>query len=163
SSRNLLVASAFPVEPNPKNNDWPSLEEFPPFRDVYQAAVFHACNAVVTNLWAGNPSDTDYNVPIRLLKGSLWEIGRRGPGQLKPVSSPSRESASERTFPITPAIFGLLAFGLIVTRLGASSRSGVRPPDWRKPAPASTENQSSKDKTEPTTCTPVESARMAAS
>jgi hypothetical protein len=167
-SRNLLVASAFPVEPNPKNNDWPTLEEFPPFRDVYQAAVFHACNAVVTNLWGDSLSNTDYNVPIRLLKGSLWTIGRRGPVRLRPVSSsPPSEAASEQTVLITPAptVFGLLAFGLIVTGLGASSRAGVRQPVWRKAAPASTENQPGPDKTQPTGCkgTHIEIASQSAS
>ena len=165
SSRNLLVASAYPVEPNPANNDWPSLEEFPPFRDVYQAAVFRACNAVVTNLWAGNPSHTDYNISVGLLKGSLWEIGRRGPVLLKPVSSSlSGDPAGTRTVPIVPTVVGLLLFGLIVSRLGASSRAGVHPPVWTKPSNARTETRPAGDTPEPSgsKLSPIKRARQAA-
>jgi hypothetical protein len=137
-SRNLLVASAYPVGPETTNNDWPSLEEFPPFRDVYQAAVFRACNAVVTNLWAGNPSTPNYDVPLKLLKGSLWELGRRGPVRLVPVSqAPLQHSRSNI---ITAVVFGLIALGLIVAVLTASSQAGVRLP-WQREIACATSEQ----------------------
>lgn len=153
-SRKLLVASAYTVEPELTNNDWPRLEEFAPFRDVYQNAVFHACNAVVTNLWEARISSTNYDAPITLLQGSLWEIGRRGPVLLKSVEDPPPESerllrrlfgfiehrasavwhyAPIGDFWILPPILGLLVLGLTVSRFISSSRAGVEWPDWHQP------------------------------
>jgi hypothetical protein len=159
-SRNLLVASAYPVGPNPKYNDWPSLEEFPPFRDVYQAAVFRACNAVVTNLWAGNPSTPNYDVPLRLLKGSLWELGRRGPVRLQPVSQAVVTPTGSRSGLITATVLGLLALGLIVAMLTASCNAGVRLPWQREIACATSEQED--DKISPQSKKLLDAARQAA-
>lgn len=158
-SSNLLVASASPIDPDSKNNNWPLLEEFPPFRDVYQAGVYHACNAVVTNLWGTNLlCEAKYDAPNELLKGTLWKIGRHGPVPLKPSVEKSPQDAKTngegrhgffgRAFGLlgpwwnmTPG-FGLLALGLIAFRLRTSSHLGANLPFLRSttlPAPASDE------------------------
>jgi hypothetical protein len=119
-SRNLLVASACPLEPDTLKNDYPALEEFPTFRDVYQTAVFHACNAVVTNLWlrCDNPTnDTNYELKDSNLDGFLFKIGRHGPVQLDAAE------ASRRNW-LAPAI-GLLALSALLTILAASAGSGI--------------------------------------
>jgi hypothetical protein len=77
-TRNLLVASACPLAPNPTNSDSRFAEQFAPFRDVYQASVFKACQAAVTD--TETPGDLDASSAD--LQGRLYEIGRNGPVEL---------------------------------------------------------------------------------
>ncbi len=81
-TQNLLVASGYPVEPDVYQNSSPNMQEFPPFRDVYQAAIFRACVKAITYelhpvtneaLLDGRPCE---------LRGSLYKIGRHGPIEL---------------------------------------------------------------------------------
>jgi hypothetical protein len=70
-SRNLLVASAYPLEPNPADPD----QQFPPFRDVYQRAMFGACQAVVNHYRDGSME----HLRNKNLGGGIYKIGRYGP------------------------------------------------------------------------------------
>lgn len=71
-TRNLLVASAYGVEPVA------GMEPFLPFRDGYQTAVFRACRSAL---------GVSFVVPNRW--GHLYEIGRHGPVELSSASAVS--------------------------------------------------------------------------
>jgi hypothetical protein len=71
-TKNLLVASAYDTRPS-------GGEAHPPFRDVYQTAVYRACRAAVRKaIWSTDVS------PV--LETNLFEIGRRGPVSLETES-----------------------------------------------------------------------------
>lgn len=69
-TRNLLVASAYGIEPAT------GAEPFLPFRDGYQTAVYRACRSAL-----GDP----FIAPN--LEGDLYEIGRHGPVKLRRASA----------------------------------------------------------------------------
>lgn len=76
-TRNLLVGSAYPLDPGITNTSFqPFWDEFEPFRDVYQTAVFRACAAVI-NEDPNNAYSLDCNTND--LRGGLYKIGRDGP------------------------------------------------------------------------------------
>lgn len=76
-TRNLLVGSAYPLDPGITNSSFqPFWDQFEPFRDVYQAAVFQACAAVVDKE-TGNANSLDCDT--NNLRGGLYKIGRGGP------------------------------------------------------------------------------------
>ena len=80
---NLLVGSAYPLDPQleGKPMDYPSTQDqFAPFRDVYQMAVFRACSGVIMS-----HVQNDYNyldAPLPYLQGDVYKIGRHGPVKL---------------------------------------------------------------------------------
>lgn len=105
-TRNLLVASAYPLEPQLPG------ERFLPFRDLYQTAVFTACRAAVVQIGGGRPADPD-------LRGRVYEIGRHGPVPLDLLEAskgkvPGAGSRAE-TKPWLPGYLRYAAATLIAT------------------------------------------------
>ncbi|HEY3863654.1 MAG TPA: hypothetical protein VGO59_17400 [Verrucomicrobiae bacterium] len=119
-TRNLLVASAYPLDPNPEFNSPPLMQQFPPFRDVYQAAVFRACNSLVQT---GDPLQV--NDPAHM-SGGLYKIGRSGPVPLDSVA-PSGDSG----FPLASFLF-LLFLCVLAVILKANATAGFREPNAPK-------------------------------
>jgi hypothetical protein len=105
-TRNLLVASAYSLEPVAPG------QQFLPFRDVYQAAVFAACRGAIlqakgqTNAPAASPRD---------LHGKLYEIGRHGPVELKLATgaAPPRSLILGRDLRV-PTVIYLVALGVVL-------------------------------------------------
>jgi hypothetical protein len=77
-THNLVVASACNV--NEVNLNRPGADSPPPFRDVYQVAIFHACQVAIERAEPGckQPPRKNY-CPIP----HLYEIGKHGPVELK--------------------------------------------------------------------------------
>jgi hypothetical protein len=73
-ARNAVVASACSLNPAPAKSRW--LEQFPPFREVYQTALFRTCRAVIRH--EGDPANS-LDATADDLAGHLYEIGRCGP------------------------------------------------------------------------------------
>ena len=110
-TRNLLVGSAYPVDPTFRRLDFqPYPQQFAPFRDVYQTAVFKACSGIVTALETG--TNVVLNGNSRDLKGALYVIGSHGPVK---VSTPGDildiadfDSKHVTIVPWYPAVLALL-------------------------------------------------------
>jgi hypothetical protein len=84
-TRDLLVGSAYPLDPFVSEKNTQSLwNEFMPFRDVYQNAVFQACYKIINHYTHG---DTNYlEADEDDLQGGLYVIGRHGPVRLATAS-----------------------------------------------------------------------------
>lgn len=77
-THNLLVGSAYPLNPSiSEDNTQPFWDQFPPFRDVYQTAVFRASEAVIDAMDDTNLDELKANSTNLL--GGLYVIGREGP------------------------------------------------------------------------------------
>jgi len=124
-ARNLLVGSAYPVDPaiSPANTE-PLADQFAPFRDVYQAAVFRACWRVI--FLNSDPSITNLDAEKKDLLGGLYIIGRHGPVPLDADGSqpnPGRSGAADPRWPMV-----LMAAGVFIWLLAffAGSNGGIR-------------------------------------
>jgi hypothetical protein len=88
-TRNLIVASGYGVDARPVSSvaAEPRLR-IPPFRDVYQVAVFHACRAALAKIEDPRTSITPDLTP------SVFELGRNGPAKLVPGTPPKGVAAT---------------------------------------------------------------------
>jgi hypothetical protein len=110
STRNLIVASSAPLEPE-------TLKGFLPFRDVYQSTVFNACRAAVLQEIYLRPHTPEAQ-PRRLdLEGKLFEIGRKGPVELS-IPGPSEDDTSiamaHRQPPPSPTPQAIAALAIVI-------------------------------------------------
>jgi hypothetical protein len=77
STIGLLVSSGYPLNPTiSAGNQQSGPEQFPPFRDDYQTAVFLATEHVVNCEVSNAPSELD--APVLYKAGGLYIIGRHG-------------------------------------------------------------------------------------
>jgi hypothetical protein len=129
-THNLLVASAYPLDPSPTNSDWRFAQQFAPFRDVYQAAVFRACQAAATSKWTGRGLDAN----PRDLPGRLYEIGRHGPIELStPDDATGKKesySAAKRPRLVPPRFLLVTLFAGLLSIVFAKARQSFV---WMKP------------------------------
>lgn len=118
-TRNLLVASAYGIEPDVQADLFLQRELFPTFRDGYQTAVFRACRKALGEL-TEQPN----------LNGDLYEIGRHGPVKLR-LASASDDRRPEGLLPEPVTVVWALAtfvVGWFLLRLPGSFR-GPSPAD----------------------------------
>lgn len=96
-TRNLVVASTYSVDANNERGN--SFDAMPPFRDVYQVGIFHACTAAIMHAVATKPEmDGEYvhetagaativgapakETPAHYPMPGIYEIARHGPVRL---------------------------------------------------------------------------------
>jgi hypothetical protein len=125
-TRNLLVGSAYLINPSiDEDNLQPGREEFSPFRDVYQTAVFKACFAAVDAEETGSleplqPGTND-------LRGAMYKIGRYGPVMLtdaENTKSPDYDSIGSSA-PSWPLLIGTGALVVILGYFMGSFSGGI--------------------------------------
>ncbi len=126
-TRNVVVASAYSLNPAPAKPHWS--EQFPPFRDVYQTALFRTCRAVI--LHEGDPANS-LDATADDLAGHLYAIGRRGPIPLTlPASNSKRVPPDRPTLAqslagwLQPAAVGTI-YGFIVVLVVGTLRGGFQ-------------------------------------
>jgi hypothetical protein len=126
-ARNLLVGSAYPVDPviSPANTE-PLAGQFAPFRDVYQAAVFRACWSAISYNYHYDPGITNLDAAADDLRGGLYIIGRHGPVPLSTDASKPRLNGPGATGLGWPC--GLMASGVFIWLLTffGGSNGGIR-------------------------------------
>jgi hypothetical protein len=117
----LLVGSAYFVFPSFTNTYLlPTSEEFPPFRDVYQVAMFKACCKSMDHLGLDAEEralqgDSDLDAEEGMLQGGLYKIGRYGPIKLLLPGSPDvpAHDGYGRMVRFIPWLIAALLFGTV--------------------------------------------------
>jgi hypothetical protein len=128
-TRGLLVGSAYPVDPEIADNFQQNLEEeYAPFRDVYQTAVYRAvCRVVENQLFTSTNYDLD--APAQYLAGGLYVIGRHGPVRLG-VGNPDAEASyllpPDAWSPCVPLISMAVCMAGWLILFFATANGGVR-------------------------------------
>jgi hypothetical protein len=109
-SRGLLVASGYALDPDPARLS--DADQFMPFRDVYQTAIYKATQAALTNLMIQTTnaslsvSDSTLDAATSDLSGRLYVIGRNGPVRL--------DKQDEAPRPIVKPVIASVIFGLLI-------------------------------------------------
>ncbi len=130
-TRNMVVASAYGVNVVGRNDDEARQKadapKIPPFRDGYQVAVFNACQAALRK--AADP----VTIIAPRLQPSIYELGRNGPVELKPLTDDSpaerngmlKETWKATMNPVMPKLTSGQRMGLSLSLAGGLLTLGL--------------------------------------
>ncbi|HTV42575.1 MAG TPA: hypothetical protein VMF08_18565 [Candidatus Sulfotelmatobacter sp.] len=142
----LLVSSGCSIVPTIfKNNQQLNPEQFPPFRDDYQTAVFLATEHIIDSETRNDPSTLD--APKHYSAGGLYIIGRHRPIRItdrikEPLNMPWKMVPREGALWV-----GLAVSLLLILYFAACASGGIRlwQPDSKTPKEFRSEKQQAMD------------------